>query len=114
MRDFLKASLELFYLQCPQIFFLPRRDPVTLDSLLDGLVVSPWGKALLLDVRNRCVPLLGKSCGEEPRYHHLHVINLQVKVCRELHQVFIFSVNAALCFANTLGDMMSQTAQLST
>ena len=74
MRDSLKASLELFYLQCPQIFFLLRCDPVTFDSLLDGLVVSPWGKSILLDEGNRRVPLLGKSCGEEPRYHHLHVI----------------------------------------
>lgn len=74
MRDSLKASLELFYLQCPQIFFLSRRDPVALDGFLDGLVVCPWGKALLFDVRNCCVPLLGKSCGEEPSYHHLHVI----------------------------------------
>ena len=74
MRDSLKASIELFYLQCPQMFFLLGRDPVTFDGLLDGLVVSPWGETLLLDVGNRCVPLLGKSGGEEPRYHHLQVI----------------------------------------
>ena len=64
----------LFYLQCPQIILLTGCDPVTLDGLLDGLVVSPWGKPLLLDIRNRCVLLLGKGGGEEPRYHHLHVI----------------------------------------
>ena len=34
MRDSLKASIELFYLQCPQIFFLLGRDSVTLDGLL--------------------------------------------------------------------------------
>ena len=50
------------------------RDPVALDGLLDGLVVRPWGKPLLLDVGNRCVPLLGKGGGEEPGYHHFYVI----------------------------------------
>ena len=50
MRDSLKASLELFYLQCPQIILLPGYDPVTLDGLLDGLVVGSWDKPLLLDL----------------------------------------------------------------
>ena len=31
-------------------------------------------KAALLDVGNRLVPLLGKGGGEEPGYHHFHVI----------------------------------------
>lgn len=64
----------LFYLQCPQIFLLLGRDSVALDGLLDGLVVRPGSKALLLDVGNRLVPLLGKGGGEEPGYHHLYVI----------------------------------------
>ena len=91
MRDSLKASLELFYLQCPQIFFLLRCDPVTFDSLLDGLVVSPWGKSILLDEGNRRVPLLGKSCGEEPSYHHLHVILLAPYWCRNF-KIFCLEV----------------------
>ena len=65
---------QLFYLQCPQIFVLLGRDSVALDSLLYGLVVRPWGKAVLFDVGNRLVPLLGKGGGEEPCYHHFHVI----------------------------------------
>ena len=53
----------LFYLQCPQIFLLLRRDSVALDCFLDGLVVRPGSKAALLDVGNRPVPLLGKGGG---------------------------------------------------
>ena len=64
----------LFYLQCPQIFLLLRRDSVALDALLDSLVVRPGSKAALLDVGNRLVPLLGKGSGEEPGNHHLYVI----------------------------------------
>ena len=64
----------LFYLQCPQIFLLLGRDSVALDGLLDGLVVRPGSKAVLFDVGNRLVPLLGKSRGEEPGYHHFNVI----------------------------------------
>ena len=66
----------LFYLQCPQIFLLLGRDPVALDGLLYGLVVRPSGQALLLDVGEGCVPLLGKGGGEKPGYHHLYVIRL--------------------------------------
>ena len=64
----------LFYLQRPQIFLLLGRDSVALDGLLDGLVVRPGSKAVLLDVGNRLVPLLGKGGGEEPGNHHLYVI----------------------------------------
>ena len=64
----------LFYLQCPQIFLLLGRDSVALDGLLDGLVVRPGSKAVLLDVGNRLVPLLGKGGGKEPGYHHFYVI----------------------------------------
>ena len=64
----------LFYLQCPQIFLLLRRDSVALDGLLYSLVVRPGSKAALLDVGNRLVPLLGKGSGEEPGNHHLYVI----------------------------------------
>ena len=64
----------LFYLQCPQIFLLLRRDSVALDGLLYSLVVRPGSKAALLDVGNRLVPLLGKGGGEEPGNHHLYVI----------------------------------------
>ena len=64
----------LFYLQRPQVFLLLRRDSVALDGLLDGLVVRPGSKAALLDVGNRCIPLLGKGGGEEPGYHHFYVI----------------------------------------
>ena len=64
----------LFYLQCPQIFLLLRRDSVALDGLLYSLVVRPGSKAALLDVGNRLVPLLGKGGGKEPGYHHLYVI----------------------------------------
>ena len=64
----------LFYLQCPQIFLLLRRDSVALDCFLDGLVVRPGSKAALLDVGNRPVPLLGKGGGEALGNHHLYVI----------------------------------------
>ena len=64
----------LFYLQCPQIFLLLGRDSVALDGLLDGLVVRPGSKAALLDVGNRCVPLLGKGGGEEPGSHKFFVL----------------------------------------
>ena len=64
----------LFYLQCPQVFLLLGRDSVALDGLLYSLVVRPVGKAALLDVRNRLVPLLGKGCGKEPGNHHLYII----------------------------------------
>ena len=64
----------LFYLQRPQIFLLLGRDSVALDGFLDGLVVRPGSKTVLLDVGNRCVPLLGKGCGKEPGNHHLYVI----------------------------------------
>ena len=64
----------LFYLQCPQIFLLLRRDSVALDGLLYSLVVRPGSKAALLDVGNRLVPLLGKGGGKEPGNHHLYVI----------------------------------------
>ena len=64
----------LFYLQRPQIFLLLGRDSVALDGLLDGLVVRPGSKAVLLDVGNRLVPLLGKGGGKEPGYHHFYVI----------------------------------------
>ena len=64
----------LFYLQCPQIFLLLRRDSVALDCFLDGLVVRPGSKTVLLDVGNRLVPLLGKGGGKESGYHHFYVI----------------------------------------
>ena len=51
-----------------------RRDSVALDGLLDGLVVRPGSKAVLLDVGNCCVPLLGEGGGKEPGNHHFYII----------------------------------------
>ena len=56
------------------MFLLLGRDSVALNGLLDGLVVRPGSKAVLLDVGNRLVPLLGKGGGEEPGCHHFYVI----------------------------------------
>ena len=36
--------------------------------------MRPGSKAVLFDVGNRLIPLLGKGGGEEPGYHHFYVI----------------------------------------
>ena len=74
-----------------QINLLLRCDPVALDCFLDGFVVRPGGKAVLLDVGNRLVPLLGKGGGEEPGYHHLYVILFAPYRCRNF-KIFCLEV----------------------
>ena len=50
------------------------RDAAAFYGLANGFVVRPWGKAALLDVRNRRFILLGKSCGKVPGDHHVYII----------------------------------------
>ena len=57
-----------------QCGFLLRSDSETFHRLLDGLVMDPWGEAVLLQKRKDHWILFGQGCGEVPGDHHIDIV----------------------------------------